>query len=139
MNLFRNVVIPEAVAKEFAWLVERADRFHALRIPEWVQIQSPSVTSIEVQGSRIDRGELAALNLALEINADAILLDERHARRVAIEIGLKTLGVLGVLLQAKRMGMIDDVHSLLRQLMEQANFWVSPTLRKKFLLLAGEG
>lgn len=50
-------------------------------------------------------GEREALALALEIQADRILLDDRIARRAADELKLVVTGTVGVLLGAKRHGL----------------------------------
>ncbi len=67
-----------------------------------------------------------------------ILIDEHAGRITATSLGLKTLGLLGVLLQAKMAGMLSLVAPLLDQLHKDARFWISPSLREKVLQLAGE-
>ena len=49
----------------------------------------------------LDHGEAAALALAVELQADVVLIDERRARAVASRLGLNVVGVLGVLVEAK--------------------------------------
>jgi uncharacterized protein len=43
----------------------------------------------------LDLGEAAALTLAAEIHADAVLIDERRGHDVAVQLGLRTIGILG--------------------------------------------
>ena len=52
-------------------------------------------------------GEREAIALAIELRADLIILDDLPARRVAKEAGLNVIGAVGVLLGAKRVGLID--------------------------------
>ena len=52
----------------------------------------------------LDVGEAEAIALAIEIQADLLLLDERRGRVVAKELGLAVTGLLGVLLVAKQQG-----------------------------------
>lgn len=65
------------------------------------------------EGGVIDRGEAETLALAIELKAEIVLLDEQEARHTATRLGLRALGVLGVLLQAKRLGIIEEVRSRL--------------------------
>jgi hypothetical protein len=47
--------------------------------------------------SQLDSGEQEAITLALELQADALLIDELKGRKAAKQHGLKIVGVLGVL------------------------------------------
>ncbi len=50
----------------------------------------------------LDEGESAAISLSLQVGASLVLLDEKDARSVAKDLGLKVTGVLGVLCRAKQ-------------------------------------
>mgnify|MGYP001767929126 CR=1 FL=1 len=50
--------------------------------------------------SDLDGGESEAIALAIELSADLILIDERKGTEAARRLGLTTIGVLGVLLEA---------------------------------------
>jgi uncharacterized protein len=86
----------------------------------------------------LDPGEKAALALAVEIRADAVLLDERRGREVANQLGLRSVGLLGVLLQAKSSGLLTRIRPVLDNLQQIAGFWVGEPLRRSGLRLAGE-
>jgi predicted nucleic acid-binding protein len=45
----------------------------------------------------LDRGEAESIALGLELDADFILLDEKEGRRMAKRLGLKRVGVAGIL------------------------------------------
>lgn len=85
----------------------------------------------------MDEGEAEAIALATELDADAVLLDERWARRVAAEVGVSVIGTVGLLLRAKRAGHVDAIRSLLDSL-EAAKFRISRPLRTEALKLARE-
>ncbi len=84
-------------------------------------------------------GESAALALAVEIKADAILIDERFGHEAATRLGLVAIGLLGVLLRAKHAGHLATIAPELTRLQEKAGFWLSDPVRRRVLQLAGEG
>jgi hypothetical protein len=86
----------------------------------------------------LDPGEAEAIALAAEIGPDILLLDERRARKVAARMGLKVIGLLGVVLEAKRKGFIRRVQPLLDEVVAKAGFWVSARLYARVLEEAGE-
>jgi uncharacterized protein len=58
---------------------------------------------------------------------------------VAVQLGLRTLGILGILLRAKSAGFVPAVQTVLDALRRDAGFWISESLRKQVLNAAGEG
>jgi hypothetical protein len=86
----------------------------------------------------LDAGESAAIALALEIRADAILLDERRGHDAAVEMGLVVIGLLGVLIRAKQTGFLMAVAPEIEALRREAGFWISEAVRLRVLNLTGE-
>ena len=82
---------------------------------------------------RLDSGEAEAIILAKEIQAELLLIDERKGRNEARRFGIKIIGLLGVLVSAKRNGFIDEVKPLLDTLVNQIGFRVSKTLYERVL------
>jgi len=76
--------------------------------------------------------------LAVELEASAIVIDDRPARRLAEAGGLNEIGTLGLLLlEAKRAGHIRTIRAELDKLLE-TSFFLSPQLYDQVLRLAGE-
>lgn len=86
----------------------------------------------------LDPGEAAAIALAIELKADLLLLDERRGRTVASRFGLRFVGLLGVLIEAKQQGYLGAVKPILDDLITRAGFWVSQPLYERVLQAAGE-
>jgi predicted nucleic acid-binding protein len=86
----------------------------------------------------LDAGETEAIALALEIRADLILMDERKGTSAARQLGLSTIGVFGVLLEAKRKGLIDAVVPRVDRLVAELKFFAAPAVRQRLAELAGE-
>jgi predicted nucleic acid-binding protein len=138
-QLFQEVIIPPEVAAEFARLAASASRFAGLKLPVGIREQSPTDLLAAVRAAAgLDAGEAAALSLAVEIHADAVLIDERRGYEVAVQLGLRTIGILGILLRAKSAGFLSAVKPVLDALQRDAGFWLSEPLRKQVLTTAGE-
>jgi predicted nucleic acid-binding protein len=83
-------------------------------------------------------GETEALGLALEHQADSVLLDDGDARKRAAELKLRFVGVLGILLRAKLQGRFLSLHEEIRRLRAEAHFFVAVSLEAQLLTASGE-
>lgn len=83
-------------------------------------------------------GEAEAIALAIELRADLLLIDERLGRIVAARNEVEIIGVMGVLVQARRLGLIPSVKPILDDLIAAAGFWVSGPLYRRVLESVGE-
>lgn len=84
----------------------------------------------------LDEGEAQALSLARSLGC-GVLMDERRGRQAAIRQGLPLFGVLGVLLQAKRIGKLERVAPALER-MQLNGYRIAQPLMDEALKLAGE-
>ena len=137
-EMYQTVIIPTVVADEIA--AARQPSIAAILL-DW--IQQRSLTSIAVaerlQGDRgLDAGEASAIALAIELQADDLLIDERLGRREALRLGLSTIGILGTLVTAKRRNLIPKVQPIMEALIGQAGFRVSFQLYQDVLRLSQE-
>jgi len=113
LGLFNEVVIPEAVQKELL-------RFHA-SIPNWLQVKSVIEDErVDAFSSVVDRGEAEGIELAIELKADRLLIDERKGQRLAAREGVPVIGLLGIVLLAKQTGLIPSARGLLAELEKTA-------------------
>lgn len=86
----------------------------------------------------LDRGESETIALALEIGGDLVLMDEREGTHHARRLGLRTLGVVGLLIEAKAKAQIDRIQPELVALRQRAGFYLSESVFQRALDLAGE-
>lgn len=125
-KLFSPILIPPAVETEVK--LKR----------NWLKVEVPSnqvlVTALKNQ---LDSGESEAIALALEYPDILIILDDLSARKVGLQLNLKVIGTVGLLLRAKRHGIIPQIQPFL-QALNQANFRISEALVQKALRLSGE-
>jgi len=138
-QLFERVLIPVQVADEFARLSKIQGRFSGLRLPEWIEtLPAPSPFPEAVTRANLDVGESAAITLCLSQHADVLLIDESLGRQVATKLGVRTIGILGILIESGRRKLIPNVKTILDGLEKEAGFWIAPGLRQRVLQLAGE-
>ena len=137
--LYQRVVIPTAVHRELAAVSAGQPGFVAVDTLPWIEVRAVKNQAL-VQALRLelDEGEAEAIALALEVSADLLLLDERLGRTVAARFGLKFIGLLGVLIEAKQQGLIPAVKPILDDLIVRAGCWVSQSLYARVLQVAGE-
>ena len=85
----------------------------------------------------LEKGEAEALALARELEADLILLDEEKARKSAVIAGFEIMGLLGLFMLAKNLGLIDEVRPLVDKL-RMKKFRVSDRIVSETLKNAAE-
>ncbi len=86
----------------------------------------------------LDAGEAEAIALAIEIEADWLLMDERLGRETAHHFGLRYVGLVGILSAAKQRGDLKALRPHLDRLRDVAGFRVSSALYEQVLRDAGE-
>jgi predicted nucleic acid-binding protein len=89
-------------------------------------------------GASLDPGESEAIVVASEIHADLLLIDEASGREIARRMGIRLTGLLGVLLEAKRRGIVPALAAELDRLQQVTTFRIRPEVRLEVLRLAGE-
>jgi uncharacterized protein len=138
-QIYGTVIIPEAVYRELTDPIFPVAGATEVQTLGWIQTrQITDRTMLELLSTELDPGEAEAIVLALEIGADQVLIDEHRGRLIAARLNLNYTGILGILIEAKRRGLILAVKPLLDALIDRAGFWVADALYHRVLELAGE-
>jgi len=116
LDLFQQVtgaiVIPQEVEKELYG--HRRTDVPALNRSNWIKVRKvKSQADVELLLPSLDKGEAEVIVLSKELGAGLIIIDELTARKVAIMMGLPVIGAAGLLMHAKRTGLIKEVKPLL--------------------------
>jgi len=131
-HIFGRVLIPLAVQRELTHeSAPRAVRQWMAQRPRWLAIRdSPRPPDAEL-AKRLDCGEAEAIQLAADLGADFLLMDERSGRRIATARGLTVIGALGILLVSYGQGLLQNPLEVLAQL-RATGFRISRRLAQGF-------
>jgi predicted nucleic acid-binding protein len=138
-KLVGTITVPPAVVEEL-----EAGRTLGVDLPDitsfkWITVRSPRGLEPQISTPNLGRGETEVLLLAMEASKDSVvlILDDARAREAAESEGLKLTGTLGVLLDAKRAGLLQAVKPHLAHL-DSLGFHLARHTREAVLKLAGE-
>jgi len=125
-DTFKKVLITDKVLDEFGDL------------PKWLEVRNDyDLEAYHKFSKNFGPSESSCIALAQKIENPILLLDDRRAKKVAQEIGIECVGTLGVLLLAKREGVIEKIKPLIEQI-KQTDFRVSDKIIETVVRLAGE-
>jgi len=130
---FDRVYIPRSVRSE----VNRKSRFRyklrkLYKIDAFCKCNAADEANIQqLLLSKLHHGEAEALVQAQEQGATFFIGDEKRARKVAENMGLKPVGVLRIIARLHIEGFADDPNSLVRKLRKDLNYRVTDELVQK--------
>jgi len=136
--LYKEVSVPEKVVQELdAGRLMRGDTIDP-RVLDWVSVVPVSQEEIDaLPSNQLGIGEQSVITYAKIHAGNVAGLDDRLARLFAEQLGIKVVGMIGVLLKAKRAGLISSLSPVLESARNQG-FRMSKELYQEALLLAGE-
>jgi predicted nucleic acid-binding protein len=130
--LFEKVIIPPEVRDELSHpQAPEVVREWISAAPAWLEVRSSPTRSAEMELGSLDEGERAALMLAMSLDADLLLLDDRAGARVARRRGFRVTGTLGVLMLAAEHGLLDLADAFER--LKRTNFRYRREIMDKLL------
>ena len=138
---FPDIRIPEDVWNELQVMRDcpEVSRIQQARDAQWIKVES--LQNPHVRQSlmlELDRGEAAAIALALELGVSQVLMDEADGRAVVKAMDLHPTGILGILLRAKFEGKITSVSDEMSRLKNEAGFFIAESLFRYVQKEAGE-
>jgi predicted nucleic acid-binding protein len=133
---FQTVYIPEAVLAELRVNenLNGSNHLKAALEKGWLKVQPvQNKAFVKLLRRELDQGESEAIALAIEKQADLILLDEKEGRRIARTLNLRITGILGIAIKAFQNGDLESMSEFIQKLRTQAHFHVSPSLEQQIL------
>lgn len=116
-EMYGSVIVPTGVCRDMADFESKGGSPPHPTDYQWMTVQSagnPMVLPTKMMGP----GEFDTLGLASEFYQPLLLIEGRHLRNFARTRALETTGVLGFLLQAKAIGLLDCASDLIAPLRE---------------------
>jgi predicted nucleic acid-binding protein len=136
-QLFAEILVPEAVWNEITLASKNDEAAQQLPQVDWVQKIEQITITPEVAGWDLGQGEAEVLSWTLNHPNYAAIVDDRAAKNCAKSLGIFTLGTGGVLLLAKRRGLIPNISPRLEAL-RNSGLWLSDTVFNLLKQQAGE-
>ena len=105
-EVYSSVMVPTAVIEE----INAGGKINVpdLTTLDWIEV-IPNVTNVENRLLfQLDYGEQQVVLNALKLKPDLILIDDKTARNIAEYLDINVKGTLGVLVEAKRKGLISS-------------------------------
>lgn len=134
-QLFTEILVPSGVIEE----VTTKDDAASTQLPSisWIQIIEVDSIAPEIAAWDLGKGESQVLSLALKNLDYAAIVDDRAARRCGQALNITTIGTGGLLILAKRRGLIASISPGI-QALRDAGLWLSDSLVNVLKKQAGE-
>ena len=129
-NEFGEILVPEAVYDEVT--SNELKGSNEVKHADWIKVHT--IRNIDAHSflPMLDRGEESAIILAIEQDADLILLDDLAGRRAAMMKGLNVMGTLGFFKIMHHKGRIKNLRDILDPL-QNNGFWMGADLYNRML------
>lgn len=131
------IFVPRVVKQEIYQGGPNDPTVQTLSQTSWLQVVDPGPIAPALKGYGLDPGEAAVLTWALAHPGTEALLDDLPARRCAALLGVPHRGSAGLVVAAKRQGLIPVARVVLEQL-RQAGLYLSDSVMNQILAQVGE-
>ncbi len=136
LKLFSNIHIPQSVISEVTNPDYEDESVSGVINAEWAKKEKIKILT-EISAWDLGSGESEVLTFAFQNPGFHAILDDKATRRCAKTLGIKILGTGGLVILAKRRGLITSVTHGLEKL-RQSGLWISDDLEKLLLKEADE-
>lgn len=138
LRLFSDVRVPAAVFEEVVTAGQSRPGAKHIAAATWLQREPANPAPDPLLAEELGKGEAEAIALAVRIRATWLVLDDRKARRIAEgAYRLNVIGTAGVLVRAKKTGLLSSVGPSLSSL-RAAGYFLFDRLVRAALEAAGE-
>jgi predicted nucleic acid-binding protein len=137
-QLWGQLLVPQTVLDECAELAHKtgSQQIRSAVQAGLIEVKADALLGDDALVAHLDPGESQAIWLARHMQA-VLLMDERRGRKTASLLKIPHIGTCGLLVQAKRAGLIGPVRPLLDRLLA-AGYFLAPALVSDTLRLVGE-
>jgi len=136
--LYRIVTIPHEVFAEIdAGGPDNPEAAAVLAATDVIRLLEPANSISVALLHELDLGEASVIHAALAHHIPTVAIDEKAGRRIARLNSLKVTGSLGILIRAKKQGLIDNLADCIAR-MRDKGIWISPSLIQQALIEVGE-
>lgn len=116
---------------------DAADEYES-SLPEWISVRNPADKNYQkILAASVDKSQASTLALAVELDDCLLMIDDLKGRNLADALGVRTTGTLGLILHAKRSGLIEAISPIVAKI-KQTDFRLPGRLESKILATAGE-
>ena len=123
-ELFKNIIVPEAVYIELQHAkTPQPVKDWIANAPSWFEVKQADA-SLFTPSKRIGNGEREAIALAIELKADAVLIDDRDGTQEVRNQSLLAIGTVNILERAAEMNLLDLPETVER--LRQTSFRLPP-------------
>ena len=122
-----KIYVPDAVWNEVVLSGKNDMASQQLPHIDWL-IKLPAVTvDLDIQRWNLGAGESEVMHHSRKLEIDRSIVDDLAARRCCKSLGIRSLGTCGVLVVARRRGLITDLQPAIQKLRD-AGLWLSDSL-----------
>lgn len=132
-----TVCVPRAVSEEIRRRGPRDPTVQVLSSTSWLKEVEPVPPAPQVLTWRLGPGETSVLSWSLAHSGSVAIVDDLAARRCAEVLSLPFIGTLGLILKAKRKGLLPAARPAVEKLLT-AGMYLSPKILDRALALVGE-
>ncbi len=121
-ELFGEIYIPNKVKEEIL-IYKNSPELSGFQALDWIKVKDVNTPPEKFLEKELDQGESAVIQLALEMKANLVIIDEKKARRVCQLIyDLPIKGTGGILVMAKQKNIISAAKPILESIVENGYF-----------------
>lgn len=132
-----RILVPAAVVNEISARGANDPTVMCLRNASWLEIVADESMPASILSWGLGAGESAVLAIAMSKTGRMALLDDMAGRRCALAHGLPLMGTLGVVLEAKKSGRLENARRVLEDLL-RGGMYLRRTVLDAALALVGE-